>query len=233
MLMGQPVSYPSSDEVNYLEWFGPAYSSVFIALNPFIRLTGGLQSSDGDWTPEEVLRAAKSIGQPCGVTWADMALCCDLGSIVHLNQALGKTGSRRLDAKYASQERTERLLEYCKSASIYPPDEGYPSPLFELSMGAFLNALGHEEAILGDGFGGSMKRIASTQLLDPQQITEFREIRTHDGSLYVTIYTDYHYYLIAQTEKSLQSSRPDQFFEGFYADGSTNDFWGIPDLPKV
>ena len=51
--------------------------------------------------------------------------------------------------------------------------------------------------------------------------------------LYTSIYTDYHYYLIAQTEKSLQSARPDLFFEGFYADNSTDDFWGFPDSAKA
>lgn len=174
--------YPSSDEVSYLEWFRPNYTSVFIALNPFLRLAGGPPLSHGTWIPEEVTRTTKIIGSSSGVTWVEMAQLCEFDSIIHVNQALGKTWSQRLADKYASQNRTDLLLQHCKANSIYPPDEGCPSPLFELSTGMFLKALGHEVVTLGDGFGQSPERIAPDQLLDTEKVTEFGEIFTDDRS---------------------------------------------------
>lgn len=220
-------SYPNSDEVPYLEWFGPHFTSVFVALNPFVRVHDGEPLQDGDWTPREVVVQAKRSGQECAVTWAEVASQCGLETIADVNQALGLTGSKRLAPEYGSKENTEILLKHCREGHLYPPDEGLPSPPFEWSFGNFATAAGQHTLVAGDGHGPSVAQLQVSKLTDPEQINEFAEFAALDNSLYATIYTDYHYWLICQTAVSLSKARPDAFFEGFYANAATTDFWGI------
>ena len=41
---------------------------------------------------------------------------------------------------------------------------------------------------------------------------------------------DYHYFLICQSDESLNQAKPQDYFEGFYANARTNDFWGVGDF---
>lgn len=220
-------SYPARDEVPYLDWFSPHFTSVFMALNPFIRILDGEPLQDGNWTPPEVIVRAKRSGQECAVTWAEVASQCAFGSLADVNQALRLTGSKRIGPEYSSPRNTQILLNHCREGHLYPPDEGMPSPPFEWSFGHFATAAGQHTLIAGDGHGPSQDQIQVSKLTDSEQINEFAEFAALDNSFYATIYTDYHYWLICQTEGSLSKARPDEFFEGFYANAATNDFWGI------
>lgn len=220
-------SYPTRDEVPYLEWFSPHFTSVFIALTPFIRDADGEPFRDGNWTPPEVIGRAKTSGKECAVTWADVASQCGFKSLSAVNQALRLTGSKRIDPEYASIENTEVLLKHCREGHLYPPDEGYPSPPFEWSLADFCSAAGQDTLVAGNSHGASQVQLPVSKLTDPEQTNEFSEFAALDNSFYVAIYTDYHYWLICQTAGSLSKVRPDAFFEGFYASATTNDFWGI------
>ncbi|MFC2968602.1 hypothetical protein [Acidimangrovimonas pyrenivorans] len=227
MLETLPFSYPDDDDVRYLEWFGKDFASVFVALNSFLRLPGFPPYRNGDWVPAEVVEAAKKRGPDCGVSWAEIAGLCGFPSARHVNRALRLTGSKRIDPEYANREDTEKLLRICAENGIYPPDEGRPSPLFELSLGQFLTALGQEEVILADHFGVLPVSRATAEFLDRDRIVGFGELYAKDRSLYVANYIDYDHYLVCQTGESLARARPDAYFEGFYAGETTDDCWGI------
>ncbi|UWQ79736.1 hypothetical protein K3725_01640 [Leisingera sp. S132] len=200
---------------------------MFVALNPFLRLPGHPPWKNGDWIPESVLKTAKTQGPSCGVSWQEIADMCGFASIRQVNRALRLTGSKRLPPEFACPEETEHMLRACAARSIYPPDEGRASPLLELSMGAFVQALGHQEVVAAGHWGVSQSRLPAHDLLDKSQECDWVELWPADLSFYCTIYTDYHYYLICQTSSSLQKARPEAYFEGFYAEEDTCDFWGI------
>lgn len=226
-------SYPDRDEVPYLEWFDPHFSSVFIALNPFIRIYDGEPQSDGNWLPHEVEMRAKRSRQECAVAWAEVAALCGFETIRDVNQSLRRTGSKRLAPKYASEKNTATMVRKCRENSIYTPDEGCSSPPFEWSLADFAAALGQETLLAGHGFTSTADQLKVSQLADPEQLNPFAELAAIDKSFYATIYTDYHYWFICQTTESLSKARPNEFFEGFYADSATNDFWGIPGYEPV
>lgn len=94
-------------------------------------------------------------------------------------------------------------------------------------LGHFATAAGQHTLIAGDGYGASEEQLQISKLTDSEQINEFAEFAAPDNSFYAAINTDYHYWLICQTMGSLSKARPDAFFEGFYANAATNDFWGI------
>lgn len=51
-----------------------------------------------------------------------------------------------------------------------------------------------------------------------------------DGSVYICLYTDYHYFLVCQSDHNISVANPMDYFEGFFADENTNDLWGVGDL---
>lgn len=222
-----PFSYPDEDETPYRSWFAKDFASVFVALNPFLCMPGFEPAKNGDWMSDAVAVAAKRCGPDCGVSWAEIAEICGFPSIRHVNRALGLTGSKRISDELASPEDTAKMWRICAERSIYLPDEGEPSPLMELALGQFMQALGHKEVLAAGHFGHGPRLRPVADLLNWDKEQEFVEFCATDRSLYCTIYTDYHYYLICQTEAGLERARPEDFFEGFYAEEETNDFWGV------
>lgn len=220
-------SYPDQDEVPYLEWFGPHFPSVFVALNPFIRIHDGEPFQNGNGTPPEVIRRAKRCGQACSVTWEEVASLCGFATVAEVNQSLRLTGSKRLIPEFASPKNTATLLKRCRENNLYPPDEGLASPPFEWSFASFARASGQDSLLAADGFSSKAEQLKVSQLADPEELNEFAEFAAPDDSFYATIYTHYHYWLICQTSGSLSKARPEKFFEGFYAGIGTNDLWGL------
>ncbi|MCP4409896.1 MAG: hypothetical protein GY807_19560 [Gammaproteobacteria bacterium] len=225
-----PFAYPEGDETPYLRWFDGQFQPVFVAFNPSLRVPGFAPSDFGEPVPEEYEIDAKRCGAKCGVSRSDIAKLCGFPSIRYVNKALRLTGSRRIAPEYADPESTSKLLSLCKEKGILLPDEGYASPLLELSMGRFLSTLGHSKVVTASHFGVDPCLIQSGALSGDSENVALVELCSEDFSLYVTIYIDYHYHLICQTDAGLKSARPEDFFEGFYADADTNDFWGIGDL---
>lgn len=225
-----PFSYPSEDETAYLDHFAGRFSSVFVALNPFLRLPGHPPFKNGDPVPDSAIQDALKLGPSCGVSWKEIAELSGFTSIHQVNRALRLTGSKRISARYANQDDTDHMLEVCATHSIYPPDEGCSSPLWELAMGGLSQAAGHDSLISADHFGSFPKELQFAALRDRQTECGCVELCAEDKSLYCAIYIDYHYFLICQTDESLEQAKPHNYFEGFYADARTNDFWGIGDF---
>lgn len=225
-----PFSYPSEDDTAYLDHFAGRFSSVFIALNPFLRLPGHPAYKNGDPVPDSAIQDALKLGPSCGVSWQEIAEFCGFASIHQVNRALRLTGSKRISTRYASQHETDHMLGVCAARSIYPPDEGCSSSLLELAMGAFAQSAGHDSLISAGHFGSFREELQVATLLDRQSEHGCVELWAEDKSLYCAIYIDYHYFLICQSDESLKQAKPHDYFEGFYADARTNDFWGVGDF---
>jgi len=222
-------SYPRWDEDKYLSWYSGSFSSVYVATNPFLKVPEFPLNSPGEWVSNEVLNLAKKRGEGCGASWQEMAKLCGFPSTAHINRALRMTGSKRIEQKLACVSDTEKLMTICREQKIFAPDEGYFSPLTELSIGHFLQKLGYEEVVVSDHFGTSPKLMKTELFLRPEVLAT-PEIYANDKSVYLSIYTDYHYFLVCQTESSRSVANPSDYFEGFFADDGTNDLWGVGDF---
>ena len=232
-LPSSPFSYPRHDEDAYLTWFRDQFSSVFIATNPFLHVPGYTLNLPGDWVPNEVLNFAKRHGEQCGVSWQEMAKLCSFRSIAHVNRALRLTGSKRVLTHLASPSDTALMLQKCNDQNIFMPDEGRISPLVELSIGHFLKKLGHDQVVVADHFGNSPRKLGLAEFLNSELIEGVAEIYTEDRSIYISIYTDYHYILVCQTNASHSVANPEHYFEGFSADLNTSNLWGIGDMGQI
>lgn len=221
-----PVSYPPDDDVKYLEFYKDRFSKVFVAFNPFIRVTQFPQQNTQEFLSEEVLVAAKRCGTNCGVSWSEVADLCQFPTVEHVNRALRWTGSKRLAADLVNEVDTQTLITTCGKHGILIPDEGFYSPAFEIFVGYFMRALGFETVIGARHFGHSATEMDVSDCLDPEDSC-FPEMCAPDLSVYIAIYTDFHHALVCQTEDSWRKVKPAEFFEGFQADEHTDDHWGL------
>ncbi len=225
------LTYTDNDEDPYLSWYSEEFSSVFVATNPFLHIPDISLPSQGEWLPDEVSTVVKQRGEGVGVSWKKISELCGFPSIAHVNRALRLTGSKRICDKLACPSDTKKMLKICEDNNIFIPDEGRFSPVVELSIASFLKKLGHNEVIVADSFGTSPRQMISEALLSPEVFSP-PEIHTQDRSIYLSLYIDYHYFLICQTEASKSAGNPMDYFEGFFADENTNDLWGVGDLSK-
>lgn len=221
-----PVSYPSDDNVPYLAHFAPNFSHVFVAYNPFVRVDGYSHPDDRIYLTDEVRTAAKLQGASSRVSWADVSKLSGLPSPRHVNRALRLTGSRRIKPELASEKDTHKLLECCQRHNISLPDEGRFSPSLVIAIERFLRSLGQDKMLRARHFGFDPSEIETQSLLDVA-VNCPPEIYALDGTLYISIWTDHQYGLVCQSYASRQRSSPVDFFEGFEADSSTTDCWGI------
>ncbi|WP_158969208.1 hypothetical protein [Chachezhania sediminis] len=223
-----PYSYPETDEVPYLEWFGRDFVSVFVALPPFLRVIGHSRWKNGNWIPDDVLAHASRHPEECAVTWSEVARNCEFPDIRYVNRALRLTGSRNLAPELSAPGDTARLMSDCAARDIYPPDEGHSTPPMDLATFHFLTALDQPNVNIADHFGSDTGHMPISAFQDRADLYNPAQWWTDDHSIFATIYIDYHYTLVCQTAQSLERASPAQYFEGFFASETTNDFWGLP-----
>lgn len=223
-------SYPPDDLNTYLSWYKNDFASVFVGTNSFFR------NPDRSRTPDELLKAnadvdkmAKSQGAATAVSWQEVAELCGFDTIAHVNRALRLTGSQRIQADLSCPTDTKKLQKACDTQNIIMPYEGDYSPMTELTLERFFSRLGQDNVVVADHFGVSPRPMKTVDFRASDQFSP-AEIHTNDGSLYVTMYIDYHYFLICQTAGSRSKANPADFFEGFFANDTTCDLWGIGDL---
>lgn len=205
---------------------------MFVATNPFLKIPDFPLNSHWEGIPDEVNTVAKQRGAATGVSWREISELCGFSSIAHVNRALRLTGSKRIVDDLACTSDTEKMLSVCKDRHFFVPDEGCYSPLVQIALARFLKKLGHDEVIVANHFGTSPRQMKSKDFLLPDCFA-LPEIHTQDRSAYLSIYTDYHYFLVCQSERSISVANPMDYFEGFFADENTNDLWGVGDLGET
>lgn len=218
-----PVWYPPDDHVSYRRHFAPHFPHVFVALNSFADVSG--------YAPcrvlkEEFLLATDAVGAGHAVSWRRVADLCGFRSIARVNRALRGTGFR-IRPELKCEADTRHLIDVCMAHQVAPPWEGHITPNTTRQIADFFSRLGHNEVIADDSiFGGKLSQLPVTELHKPSCWCAPR-VYVPDRSLIVMMYEDFHYALVCQTEESRQKASPADFFEGFEADETTDDYWGI------
>lgn len=219
-----PVWYPGDDNVPYLRHFAPHFPHVFVALNTFTDVSGYVPEHDLE---SEFYVAAEKMGAEFAVSWRRIADLCGFKSIARVNRALRGRPPKWIAPKYANEADTNRLLNVCLSKKIAPAFEEKFTPGTRLGMSRFVSALGLGEIIADDWVhGGELSRQSVNSYFDSASRCAPR-FYAPDHSLIVMIWVGYHYALVCQTEASHRKANPADFFEGFDANKSTDDYWGI------
>ncbi|QDG77884.1 hypothetical protein [Labrenzia sp. PHM005] len=236
-----------------LDWWDGIYDKVFIALNPFVRwpvvesvvankvtvidgkkyVTASVSGADG--FDEDQATHAKKYGET--TRWSDVhaAVCPEVpfeifAQCVWISSCLG----RRKDVP---SEIQEAIGDYCFTHALFLPQDDIPEPALEPQIGRFLAALDITSVDVYDEFRANVFRCGveafsqdSPKIRLPQAITRdtYYCIHSKEAGLVMTWEFDGVEAFIGLTKNALTNARPEDYFEGFYADANTYSDWANP-----
>ncbi|EDZ45877.1 hypothetical protein RBY4I_1088 [Rhodobacterales bacterium Y4I] len=233
------IQHPNCN-VPMLTWWEGIYDQVFVALHPFYRIRKAetLASLAGSEIYEDVLPCdnrpenfgdrIKSRGE--AVSWAEVhqAVAPDLPrSEVYL--------AIWLLACIGYQDRAgiglqKRLDDYCQKNRLYLPADDGLTAILEPVVQEFLSCFGCRQVTAWDEFRHhsdtvelSVFRKAEPSYWLPQSITSPAVWGLHlpDPGVLMTWSLDGTEAIVAMTSRALEMGRPENFFEGWYADAGT------------
>lgn len=222
--LDRTIHHPSH-KVPILTWWAGIYDHVFIALHPFFRVPGLKGLGSKPFPSDDLI---KSSGQP--VPWSEV------------HRAVAPEGPRDTFyraawllsvlgyAERANIDLQTRIENYCARESLFLPQEYGLAPILEPTVGNFLARLGSSSVVAWDEFReNSIELELSTfdrsqpHYRLPRSITSSRiwGLHNREKGLLLTWEFDSTDALIALTTDALSLAKPEEFFEGWYADEKT------------
>ncbi|MBY6054855.1 hypothetical protein [Leisingera daeponensis] len=227
-------------KVPMLTWWEGIYDQVFVALHPFyrIRKAGVSVSPAGSEIYEDVLPCddrpenfgdmIKSRGE--AVSWAEVhqAVAPDLPRsdvylAIWLLACIGYQDRAGIDLQ-------KRLAVYCQANRLYLPEDDGLAAILQPVVQEFLSCFGCRDVTAWDEFRHhsdtvplSVFRKAEPCYWLPQSITSPAVWGLHlpNPGILMTWGFDGTEAIIAMTSRTLEMARPENFFEGWYADAGT------------
>lgn len=216
-----------------LSWWRGIYDHVFIALHPFYgvrRLDGAGREDLFDWgdRPDNFEKTVKRRGD--AVRWEEVhkAVAPEVPQekmylAIWLGAVLGY-------AERADISLQERIVEWLEEEKLYLPDEFGMAAVMEPSVGRFFSHLGASKVTIFDEFREHSAKVDvqafapdQPDLRMPQYSTGSGVWAVHAPELGILMSWDNECIapLIAMTVSARQMARPEDFFEGWYADETT------------
>lgn len=215
------VTHPST-EMPILTWWKGIYDHAYIAPHPFVRVQGfgGLGSK-----PYPSDDAIKSMGE--AVSW----------STVHRSVAPERTREEVFLAIWllsvlgfverADVELQKRIENYCQKERLYLPEEFGHSSIMEPSIGRFLSQFDVPSVAASDEFRDNVFELPLSDfdrnrpaIRLPKSATSASIWGLHvpDPGILLTWAFESTEIIIGMTDRALKLARPEDFFDGWYAD---------------
>lgn len=208
-----------------LTWWAGIYDHAYIAPHPFFRVQGfgGL-----GYKPYPSDDAIKSVGE--AVSWSDVHRSVapertreEVYLAIWLLSVLGF-------AERADIGLQKRIENYCQQERLYLPEEYGHSAIIESSVGRFLSRFDIPSVTAWDEFRDNVFEL---QLSDfdrarpaihlPKSTTSSSIWGLHvpDPGILLTWAFESTEIIIGMTDRALKQARPEDFFDGWYADEHT------------
>lgn len=204
-----------------LEWWAGVYDHVFVALHPFVQVTGAGETTD-QHAEHRLLRWSEAHERFGKGSYADFARC------VFLLTCLGDVrGWSSLDADYADE-----LDGWIDRSRLLKPEDDWLSTRLAPAYAECLGRCGVDSVVLVERPTYVEHRFAVSNLAE--------ELASSSGQLkYGALYEDsrsiymcgamkmmdWTEALIAMTSEARDKARPEDLFEGFYATAETGTGW--------
>lgn len=208
-----------------LTWWAGIYDHIFVAPHPFFRVRG---FGGTDSEPEPTDDLIKSSGQM--VSWREVyqAIAPDeprekFDRAVWLLSVLGLT--ERADIRLQ-----QRIKAHCEKEALYLPEEDGLPPILEGAVEEFLSALGAKRVTAWDEFRENSVDVDVSEfacgrpsIFLPKAITGNRvwALQLHNPKVLICWEFDGTVALVAMDHRALAIARPENFFDGWYADTTT------------
>lgn len=231
-----------------LKWWEGIYDHVFIALHPFFRIRKKLVEVTGldkhsnyeNWIEsgdfaDDFEDIVKHRGEPVSWHSVHMAVAPEVPEPTFFRAVW-------LLACSGFQERADIALQkkistYCEKQRLQLPEDDSLSAILHPTVYRFLSALGAETVTVWDEFRDNSFTVPISVFAPEQPTYWLSRATTRNGvwaihlanpGLLIGCQFDGTEAMIAMTENALKIAKPDDFFEGRYADSATYCDWLNP-----
>ena len=212
--------YPPNGDTPLLAWWRGLYDRVYVALNPFVRLPAG---ADEDRT-DRFADLCKQQGE--AVSWEQVHRAVapeEAQQGVYEAIWYSTVGLR----DYVRPQLREKLWAYMeREQNLYYPEQDTMPPVMEPAIGRFLAAFGASSVIAWDEFRDYSSMLPLSAFDRQRPAIFLSKALTYPGvsglfleepGVLVTWQFDGVEALIAMTDRALTLTRPERYFEGWYA----------------
>lgn len=217
--------YHPSHEVPILTWWAGIYDHAFIAPHPFVRVQGFGGLGCEPYPHDDVIKA-----QGEAVSWsavhrsvAPVRTREEVYLAIWLLSVLGFT-------ERADIELQKRIEAYCRQERLYLPEEFGHSAIMEPAIGRFLARFDVPSVSAWDEFRDNVVELPLSDFDRDQPAIRLPKSTTSasiwglhlpDPGILLTWDFEATEIIIGMTERALKQARPEEFFEGWYADERT------------
>lgn len=227
-------------ETPLLTWWKGIYDHVFVALHPFWRVDPAhgpecrfpdpnLDRKDSCKAWRDYLFALKIHAEP--VAWRSIHHAVapeEPREKVFRTIFLETSGGYK--AHLLDKGLSKRIATYCDTRNIFWPWEDEMPPHIEPTVGKFLEAAGERSVTVWNEFRDYSETVDVSVFAEGKPAFSLPDgvlkngvwaISTPSKSLLMVWQFDGAHVLVAMTDEALQQVRPEDFFEGWYADEKT------------
>jgi hypothetical protein len=245
-------------EKSFLEWAGPRFGKIFVALHPFAQVPGLKLNSDGyldlkrvpQTHPASAMARAgvtgpdgiasnhdsvmKAFGKPR--TWGWVVQAAGLKDTAHLARAIDSVLNRAKD-EFMDKQAAQKLARLLAAHDLMLPVEDYLSPLIEPAIGRLYRQLGVEAVEIGNQMDDAAAHVEVDDFLNSEMAliemdVPARAAYSHDDAMQMLTISDWnaHYTLVCLSPAAAAKLDPSKELEGFWANEATSADWPYAEI---
>ena len=210
----QGYIYPNNEKVKYLDYFRGCFDSVFVAFNPFFKMSNSKDNQDYP-EPTEITKFGEI------VKWKSIKKDCAFKTY---NEII--YGIRKYSRDIPNKEYFYKLLDdYCRKNYIWEPYDGTFWELIQGEIKRIFESNLYKTVIVQDEIGRETKEIETCSLEESLAKNHISNIYSKDKKILFTIDWDSYYFLFCSSKEIIEKSLKDSCLEGFFSTDKIGHLW--------
>ena len=215
-----------SDSIPILEFYKGLFDSVYVSLNPFLKIKNTSNYTvDNFWENEdEREEKLKVLSNTEAMKWSEILTLSKLKDIKEIDIAL-RTGIGGLKEQFENKNYLEILESILDPNRILSPNEGSIQEIQQDRILNAINKLGYKTICIGEEFGELIEVKKISDILESAESIYERNLYTEDKKVLITVHWDSFQTYICSSKEIVQKIVQEAKLEGFYCDETTKIYW--------
>jgi hypothetical protein len=218
----------SSDDIPILKFYKNLFNSVFVSLNPFLRIKETSKFTTDDFWNDEIENEEKTkvIENTNPIKWSEILVLSKLENINQIDIAL-RTGILGLKKEFENKDYLKELNRILEQNNMLSPSEGC---IEEIQQNGILNAiakLGYSTICIGTEFGDLIETRNISELIDSGTSIYGKNLYTEDKNILISVHWDSFQTYICSTKQNVERIVKEANLEGFYCGEKTEIYWSL------
>ncbi len=211
-----------------MEFYKGFFESVFVSLNPFMKLNESSEySTENFWNEEINIEDKKKITENTTLLeWKNISEKSKLKDINEIDIAL-RNSILGLNKVAENKNYLKILNDFLESNNILPPNEGYIPEIQQNELLKSIQNLGYEKICIGSEFGEQMEIQEIIKIIESDKGIYQRNLYTEDKRILITVHWDSFQIYICSSRKNVGKIVKEANLEGFYCDLKTEIYWSL------